>query len=65
VHPPAAGWSKSSFCAARDCVELARLDDGAVALRNSGDPATMIRYTAAEWQAFVAGVKAGEFDSAS
>jgi transcriptional regulator with XRE-family HTH domain len=45
------------------CVEVAPLPDGRVAVRDTKDrtrPAQL--YSAAEWAAFVAGVKAGEFD---
>ncbi|MFP8908516.1 DUF397 domain-containing protein, partial [Streptomyces atacamensis] len=38
------------------------LPGGAVAMRNSKDPDTVLRYTAAEWRAFVLGVRDGEFD---
>lgn len=43
-------------------VEIAYLPGGAVAMRNSKDPDTVLRYTAAEWRAFVLGVRDGEFD---
>ncbi|MDQ3577107.1 MAG: DUF397 domain-containing protein [Actinomycetota bacterium] len=64
-----AEWRKSSFSNGgssgdpKDCVEVAFLDGGAVALRDTKDrslPAHL--FTAAEWAAFVAGVRAGEFD---
>jgi hypothetical protein len=54
-------WSKSSFCQAGECAELAVADDGEIVLRSSRAPADVVRLTAAEWQAFVAGIKAGEF----
>ena len=45
------------------CVETAALPDGTVGVRNSDDPdAGMVVYTRAEIDAFVKGVKAGEFD---
>lgn len=43
-------------------VEIAHLEDGAVAMRNSKDPETVLRYTEAEWRAFVLGARDGEFD---
>ncbi|GAA2286134.1 regulator, BldB [Streptomyces ruber] len=43
-------------------VEIAYLEGGAVAMRNSADPDTVLRYTAAEWRAFVLGARDGEFD---
>jgi hypothetical protein len=46
-----------------DAVEIARLPDGGAAMRRAGDPhAEPHVYTAAEWEAFVKGVAAGEFD---
>ncbi len=46
-----------------DCVELARVAGGAVAVRNSRDPhGTALVYTPAEIAAFLRGAKAGEFD---
>ena len=57
------GWFKSSFSANTDnCVEFRRVEGG-VEVRNSKRPNdAIIRYTDSEWRAFVAGVKAGEFD---
>lgn len=44
------------------CVEVAKVD--LVAVRDSKDPAgPVLLFTRAEWIDFVAGVKAGEFDS--
>jgi Domain of unknown function (DUF397) len=45
------------------CVEVAKLPGGDVAVRNSRDPyGPALVYTPAEVTAFLAGVKAGEFD---
>jgi len=57
-------WRKSRASNPRgDCVELARLDGGGVAVRNSRDPhGPALVYTPAEIAAFLAGGKAGEFD---
>lgn len=56
----------SSYCSAGSCVEVGRLPDGAVAVRDAKDPerATALEFTQEEWAAFVAGVKNGEFDPA-
>ncbi|SDJ69100.1 DUF397 domain-containing protein [Streptomyces indicus] len=43
-------------------VEIAYLPGGGVAMRSSMDPDTVLRYTAAEWRAFVLGARDGEFD---
>ncbi|MGW1197469.1 DUF397 domain-containing protein [Streptomyces sp. NPDC002536] len=43
-------------------VEIAYLPGGAVGMRSSEDPDTVLRYTEAEWRAFVLGARDGEFD---
>jgi Domain of unknown function (DUF397) len=46
-----------------ECVELAQLPDGQVAVRNSRDPeGPALIYTRAEIAAFVGGAKDGDFD---
>ncbi len=56
------GWQKSSGCNGGACVEVSLAGDGA-AMRDSKDhEGTVLRFTPAEWAAFTAGVKAGEFD---
>lgn len=57
-------WRKSSFSGSQgSCVEVAPLDDGGVMVRDTKDRSLPAHaYTAAEWTAFVAGAKAGEFD---
>ncbi|MGW0760490.1 DUF397 domain-containing protein [Streptomyces sp. NPDC002814] len=59
-----ARWIKSRHSNAEgNCVEIATLVDGDVALRNSRDPdGPALVYTAAELAAFLAGAKDGEFD---
>jgi hypothetical protein len=45
-----------------NCVEVAKLDD-AVAVRDSKRPTgPALMFTPAEWEAFISGVKEGEFD---
>jgi hypothetical protein len=60
-----AKWVKSSFSFANgNCVEIAKLADGRVGLRDSRDPeGPVLRFTRPEWDAFLGGVKNGEFDS--
>ncbi|MCZ7457035.1 DUF397 domain-containing protein [Streptomyces sp. WMMC940] len=57
-------WIKSSHSnATGNCVELAALPDGQVAVRNSRDPqGPALVYTRDEVEAFVAGARGGEFD---
>ncbi|WP_406437609.1 DUF397 domain-containing protein [Streptomyces sp. NBC_01613] len=57
-------WIKSRHSNAEgNCVEVAALAEGGVAMRNSRDPhGPALIYTSAEVAAFLAGAKEGEFD---
>ena len=57
-------WLKSQYSnATGECVELAALPNGEIAMRNSRFPAgPVLVYTQAEITAFLAGAKDGEFD---
>ncbi|MEZ0066181.1 hypothetical protein ABIA32_002191 [Streptacidiphilus sp. MAP12-20] len=57
-------WQKARMSNSQgNCVEMARLDDGGVAVRNSRFPdGPALIYTKAEIVALLHGVKAGEFD---
>ena len=53
----------SSFCSFGNCVEVGRSPEGDVVVRDTKDRAQeALTFTDEEWVAFVAGVKAGEFD---
>ncbi|WP_040833908.1 DUF397 domain-containing protein [Nocardia brevicatena] len=58
-----AKWFKSSRSAGgKDCVEVAHLRRGRVAVRDSKDPSgPALLFTPAEWDGFVAGTRSGEF----
>lgn len=58
-------WQKSGRSGPNgNCVECAALPDGAVAVRNSRDPqGPALIYTAAEIEAFILGVRDGDFDN--
>lgn len=66
MQHPAPRYRISSFCASGGCVEVAPLPDGGVALRDSKDVSLPPHiFTPGEWDAFLRGVKAGEFDLSS
>ena len=61
-----AQWHKSTYSSADGaCVEVASNLPGIIAVRDSKvkDGPTLV-YTPKEWEAFIAGVKDGEFDLA-
>ena len=65
IHPDLTGpFVKSTFSDGQEnCVEAAPTADGGRAVRDSKNPTGGTQfYTAPEWSAFIAGVKAGEFD---
>ena len=57
-------WVKSSLSYAfGNCVEVANYPGGDVAVRNSRFPdGPVLRFTPAEWHAFMGGTHLGEFD---
>lgn len=57
-------WRISSFSNNGTCVEVGDMPDGRRLVRDTkdGEDGPVLSYTAAEWRAFIAGVKAGEFD---
>lgn len=55
-------WRRSPFCATAECVEVVA-EQGEVRVRDSKNTLQApLVFTTDEWSAFVAGVKAGEFD---
>lgn len=62
VDLSSAVWRKSTFSGTNGCVEVAFVQ-GQVAVRDSkqrGGPVLM--FTTHEWEAFLSGARAGEFD---
>jgi hypothetical protein len=62
--PDVTDFRKSSYCGSGACVEVDRTSATPdILVRDSKDPSIApMRFTADEWHAFTAGVKAGEFD---
>lgn len=57
-----AEWRKSSFSSNGNCAEVADLPDGGKAMRNSRFPdGPVLKFTEAEWTAFLLGVRDGQF----
>jgi hypothetical protein len=60
--PGDVAWHISSRCDAGACVGVARQGEF-VMIGNTGDPQSPIsKFTLAEWDAFLAGAKLGDFD---
>lgn len=57
-------WRKSSYSGANgNCVEVARFQERALAVRDSKDPSgPVLNFSAEGWSAFLRGVKGGDFD---
>jgi hypothetical protein len=57
-------WIKSSLSFSNgNCVEVASLPDDEIGVRDSKNTAgPVLRFTPAEWRAFLGGVRNGEFD---
>lgn len=61
-------WTTSSFCDYGGCVEVAHVAPEIQKVqktrwvRNTAEPTVQVGFTEEEWAAFLAGVKAGEFD---
>jgi uncharacterized protein DUF397 len=58
-------WFKSSLSFSNgNCVEVADLPGGTIGVRDSKDSeGPVLRFTPDEWDAFLGGVRNGEFDS--
>ena len=57
-------WRKSTLSGSNGCIEVAFVG-GQVAIRQSKDPSgPVLTFSSTEWEAFLAGVRRGEFDGA-
>lgn len=58
-----AAWITSRACNNSACVQVAHLPGGMVAIRDSKDTGKAAHvFDREEWEAFLSGVKAGDFD---
>lgn len=57
-------WTKSSRCSADSpqCVEVRHTDGNYVEVRNSGTNSVVNTFSVDEWNTFLDGVRAGDFD---
>jgi hypothetical protein len=56
-------WRKATASADGACVEVAPLQSGGIAVRDSKDPmGPVLRFTRREWVSFLDGLDEGEFD---
>lgn len=55
-------WRRSTFCGESSCVEVVVRTDVVRVRDGKHTFGHVLEFTTAEWSAFVAGVKAGEFD---
>jgi hypothetical protein len=63
VDLSSAVWHKSSRSSSNNCVEVAFVGARGVAVRDSKDrDGPVLVFTPLEWEAFVGGVRNGEFD---
>lgn len=63
TDPMGLRWFTSSASTGGSCVEVAHLPQGGVAVRDTKDRSKAPHvYTRHEWEAFLVGVKNGEFD---
>jgi hypothetical protein len=66
AHVRQAPWFKSSFSNLNgNCVEIGRLLPDRIGVRDTKDSGNgpVLVFTAAEWDAFIAGAKDGQFDT--
>jgi hypothetical protein len=54
-------WRRSTFSQANACVEVAFIKDCVVVRDSKDQHGPMLLFTTREWEAFVAGVNAGQF----
>ncbi|XRQ06010.1 DUF397 domain-containing protein [Actinomadura welshii] len=60
---PPARWRRSTRCASNTCVEVARLGDGAISVRDTENTAARLAFGPDEWRRFTERAKEGRFDA--
>lgn len=55
-------WVASSFSNADTCVQVSFVESGTVWIRDTGAPGHLVRTSYSDWEIFLKGVRAGEFD---
>ena len=59
---PKTEWKKSSFCGNSACVEVAKLGEKYAVRDSKNIKLNTLLFTKEEWNAFILGVKNGEFE---
>jgi hypothetical protein len=62
LRPDRLQFRRSSYCSIGQCVEIAFIDDGVAVRDGKSADGPILAFTREEWDAFVRGVRAGEFD---
>ena len=55
-------WVRSSLCQGGECVEISGLGTDEIRMRSSANRSKALKFTPQEWDAFLGGVRNGEFD---
>ena len=58
-------WRKSGRSAANGCVEVAFVGERVIIRDSKDKQGPVLQFTLTEWEAFIGGVRDGEFDLAS
>jgi hypothetical protein len=62
ITEPGPVWHRSTRCESGTCVEAAVMGDDIVVRDSKMTDGPILSFNRAEWDAFIAGVRAGEFD---